>query len=129
MLSWGTAFMLAMFTRLTFGKTKNKVFHVTFLVQWYSIHWNTEEPVTQISSLASSSQPGVVSQLAEAYTRRDRNCANNAWLARTVQRCILRKVRRNELLIVLQSVSRAKMANTVDINAQTLIMRQRLRWT
>jgi hypothetical protein len=62
-------------------KNENKVFYLTFVVQWYSIHRNTEEPIRQNASLASFTQTGIISQLVEAYARGERNKANNVWLA------------------------------------------------
>jgi hypothetical protein len=56
----------------TFKNKKNMVFCLNFVVQWYSIHWNTAEPIRQNASLASFSQPDVVSQLVESYARRER---------------------------------------------------------
>jgi hypothetical protein len=41
---------------------KRKPERLTFVVQWYSIHWNT-------SRTNEISQPRVVSQLVEAYAR------------------------------------------------------------
>jgi hypothetical protein len=43
------------------------------LLLWFSIHWNTAEPIRYNASIASFSQPGVVSQLVEAYARRERS--------------------------------------------------------
>jgi hypothetical protein len=45
----------------TFKNEKLKVFCLSFMVQWHSIHWTTAEPTRQNAMLASSSQPGVVS--------------------------------------------------------------------
>jgi hypothetical protein len=37
--------VLAALARLTLLKTEIKVFCLTFVVQWYSIHWNTAAPI------------------------------------------------------------------------------------
>jgi hypothetical protein len=37
----GGAFMLTLLARLTLLKTKDNFFCQTFVVQWYSTHWNT----------------------------------------------------------------------------------------
>jgi hypothetical protein len=37
--------LITVLARLTLSKMKNKVFCLTFVVQWYSIHWNTTESI------------------------------------------------------------------------------------
>jgi hypothetical protein len=44
-ISRGGAFMLFVLAQLTFRRRKNKRSCLTFLFQWYSIHWNTAEPI------------------------------------------------------------------------------------
>jgi hypothetical protein len=49
-------FMLTVLARLTLRKTKNERSSVfTFVVQWYSMHWNEAEKIWQNASLATSS--------------------------------------------------------------------------
>jgi hypothetical protein len=37
--------MLTVLARLTLKNEKQKVFYLTLVVQWYSIDWNTAEPI------------------------------------------------------------------------------------
>jgi hypothetical protein len=68
----GSESSCSVLTRLTLRKTKKKTSWLAFVAQWYFRHWDAVEPIIQNASLASTSQPDVVSQVVVAYARGDR---------------------------------------------------------
>jgi hypothetical protein len=79
------AFILTALALQTLWNTKNKVFCLTSFGFSGTPYTGTQQN-RSITCIVSQLQPGVVSQIVEAYARRERNNANNAWLAAAVRK-------------------------------------------
>jgi secreted trypsin-like serine protease len=77
--------MLTVLARLTLRKTKNRN---SVRLSWFSgtPYTGTAEPIPENASSASCSQPGVVSQLVEAYAHREKKSEAVSLNRMTVQK-------------------------------------------